>query len=271
MRARRSATACNTPSSDEASLRSVAHTDAPTRWRPIELLGRGGTAEVWRVADGAGREAVLKRARKEFLARPGLAAVLVAEYRWLETLKGEPFVAPLGFAEADGEALLALEYLPGGDLVSLLGARAVHWLSPLQTVARALVALHARGAAHADLKARHVLFAADGTARLIDLATVGPLDAPARPGTAAYRPAGRGVTGLQADAFALAALVFELCFARLPYGPEGQSFEGEEPAALRAGDRCIAKLAATARHELAAGGSRGLSPLLDVIESVRAG
>jgi serine/threonine protein kinase len=271
MRALLLSTACSGPTSENAGLRSVVRPEARIHWRPVELLGRGGTAEVWRAEDGAGREAVLKRPRESLRAQPGIAAVLSAEHRWLLALGGEPFVATWGFTEADGAPTLVLEYLPGGDLVSLMGARAVHWLTPLRAVARALTALHAHGAAHGDLKARNVLFAADGTARVIDLASAGPLDAPAQSGTAAYRPAGRGVTGRQADAFAFAALAFELCFGRLPYGRDGQAFAGQEPPAPPIAEGSVARLATTVRRELAAGGTRGLSPLLDVIESVRAG
>jgi serine/threonine protein kinase len=240
-------------------------------WRAVERLARGSTAEVWRAVDAAGREAALKRPREELRARPEMAAVLAAEHRWLVALGGAPFVTPLDYANLQGVPTLVLEYLPGGDLVSLIGAPAARWLPALRTVARALAALHARGAAHGDLKARNVLFAADGTARVIDLGGVRPLDGPAGPGTAAYRPAVSAVTGRRADAFALAALAFELCSARLPYGRAGQAFVGQEPPDVASGDTAMARLVSTARRELAGGGARGLSPLVDVIESVRAG
>jgi serine/threonine protein kinase len=271
MRALHLSTACSSPNNDNPGLRSEVRADAGTHWRPLELLGRGGTAEVFRAVDEAGREAALKRHRDELRAQPGMADRLSAEHRWLRSLGGEPFVATMGITAVDGTPTLVLEYLPGGDLVSLVGARAVHWLPPLRAVARALAMLHACGAAHGDLKARNVLFAADGTARLIDLASVGPLDAPAQRGTPAYRPAGCGVTGRQADAFAFAALAFELCFARLPFGRDGQAAQGQEPPAPAIAEEGVARLAETARRELSAGGIRGLSPLLDVIESVRAG
>lgn len=269
MRAPRLSTASDAPTADNARVHATTRGGAI--WRPVERLGRGGTAEIWRAVDGTGREAALKRPREEWRGRPEAASALAREHHWLQALAGDPFVATLGLAEHHGLPMLVLEYLPGGDLVSLVGAPAVHWLPPLKVVARALSALHTRGVAHGDLKARNVLFAADGTARVIDLTSVGPLDGPARAGTAAYRPAGQAVTGGRADAFALAVLTYELCCGRLPFGPEGQAFSGQEAPGAGAIEEGVARLVAVVRRELAGGAVRGLSPLLDVIESVRAG
>lgn len=241
------------------------------RWHAVESLGRGGSAEAWRVTDDAGREVALKVLRSELRDRPGAAEVLRREHAWLAALAGAPFVASFGVTEFRGSPALALEYLPGGDLVSVLGAPPRHWLPALRAVSAALAALHARGAAHGDLKARNVLFAADGGARVVDLATVGPLDAPAPRATAAYRPAGEQVTARQADCFALAALAFELLAGRLPFGPAGQTSVGQVPPRLASADAVVAALGSAVRGALRDGGRRGLSPLLDVIESVDAG
>lgn len=244
---------------------------APARWHVVESLGRGGSAEVWRVIDAEGREAALKVLRSDLRDRPGAAESLRREHAWLDALAGAPFVASFGVTEFQGSPALALEYLPGGDLVSVIGAHPRHWLPALRTVSAALTALHARGAAHGDLKARNVLFAGDGSARVVDLATVGPLDAPAPRTTAAYRPVGERVTARQADAFALAALTFELLTGRLPYGPAGPTAVGPAPPRVASADAVVTALGSAACDVLADGGRRGLSPLLDVIESVDAG
>ena len=120
------------------------------------------------------------------------------------------------------------------------------------------------------MKARNVLFAADGTARLIDLTTACGLDSPAVTTTAAYGlPArGRG-RAADADRFALAVLLFELSTGRLPYGPEGAGADFAEPPAVEPRDARAAGLLDAACAALRAGGRERLSYFSDVIESVR--
>jgi len=182
-------------------------------------------------------------------------------------------VAPLALVEGGDGPMIALEYLPNGDLVSLLGMPTPHWLPALRDVTSALTTLHDNAVAHGDIKARNVLFAADHTARLIDLTAARAVDEPAVPATGAYRlPAGTHASARAGDCFALAALLFELATAQLPYGPEGAVRLRDirpvpwpaEPAARR--------LLAAALAMLEAGGSlpQGLSHFADVIESVSA-
>jgi serine/threonine protein kinase len=143
-------------------------------------------------------------------------------------------------------------------------------LPALGAVVSGLAALERHGFAHGDLKARNVLFAADGSARLVDLTSARPLDAPPAPATAAYAvPEQRGVAARDADCFALAALLFELVTARLPYGPHGAA-SGAELSEVRLADPVAMRLEETAVAALRAKGRvQGLSYFSDVIESVR--
>jgi serine/threonine protein kinase len=254
-----------------AAPQARASGSAAARWHPVEWLGRGGAAEVWRAVDATGRVVALKKLRSKLRGRPGAVAYLERENEWLQTLEGGPFVISYGLIEHEESPALVLEYLPGGDLVSLLGASPRHWLPALRTVTAAVAALHSRGVAHGDLKARNVLFASDGAARIIDLTSVQPIEARAERTTAAYRPADRAVTAGQADCFALAVLSFELLTGRLPFGPAGQTVVGQQPTTPASADSTGAALAAAVCRGLAAGGREGLSPLSDVIESVGAG
>lgn len=243
-------------------------------WRALELCGRGGTAEIWHAVATDGRSGVLKRLRPELRREPAAHDLLRREFALLCEAAGSGFVRPLELVECDDGPALALEYLPHGDLVSLLGAPASQWLPALRSVVAALTALHARGVAHGDIKARNVLFAADGGARLIDLMSARAVDAPALPGTAAYSlPPGWRATAAAADCFAVAVLVHELVTARLPYGVQGPV----DVAAIAGGpdrpaDPSAARLQTVARGMLEAGGGlpQGLSHLADVIESVGA-
>jgi serine/threonine-protein kinase len=241
-------------------------------WRVVAPLGRGGTAEVWLARDAAGREAALKIPKADLRAHAAASVPLRREHAVLRRVASAHVVRPLELFEANGVAVLALEHLPHGDLVALAGAPLRHWLDAVRAVVAALVDLERCGLAHGDVKARNVLFAGDGGARLIDLSTARPLEAPAVCATAACAPpAAAGATAAEADCFALAALLYELATGRLPYGPHGAAARGEVADVPPCRDPAAARLLAAAVEALRAGG-RGLrlSYLGAVIESVRA-
>ncbi|HEY3515885.1 MAG TPA: protein kinase [Gammaproteobacteria bacterium] len=239
-------------------------------WRAVELLGSGGTAEVWRAVAPDGREAALKIVKRELRRHPGANSLLRREHEILRLVASPHLVGPYELIDCDGVAVLVLEYLPHGDLVPLVGTPPPHWLPALGAAIAGLAALERHGLAHGDLKARNVLFAADGSARLADLTSARPLDAPAVAATAAYglrEP--RGARAREADRFALAALLFELATGRLPYGPDGAS-AGAELADSAVPEPAAAPLKAAAMAALRAEGRvPGLSYFVDVIESVR--
>jgi serine/threonine protein kinase len=261
---------------------AIGHVAAPSfssrretgGWRVVALCGRGGTAEVWRaVARDGRREAALKILRPELQQSADARARLRAEFALLRAVASPALVSPLDLVELDDGPALALEYLPNGDLVSLLGAPARHWLPALRAVVAALTDLHAYGVAHGDLKARNVLFARDQRARVIDVTAARTVDAPAARSTAAYSlPSGISATACAADCFALAVLMHELATAQLPYGAEGPTSLGEIRPAATPLDPQAACLVAAAKPMLVAGGGlpQGLSYFADVIESVGA-
>ena len=234
-------------------------------WHAVALLGRGGTADVWHGVAPDGREAALKLAKPELRRHAAANDLIRHEHGVLLTVASTRLIEPYELIECDGVAVLALEYLPHGDLVPLLGMPPRHWLPAFRAVVGALLDLEHRGFAHGDLKPRNVLFAADGTARLADLTYARPLDAPAVVTTAAYGlPAPSSATARDADCFALAAVLFELLTARLPPGPGGLA-----NLDITAADAQAAPLLAAAIAALRAGGrAQGLSYFTDVIESV---
>jgi serine/threonine protein kinase len=240
-------------------------------WRPTALLGRGGMAEVWHVLSADGREAALKVPKPERRHDVAAHEVLRREHAVLRAVASPRIVQPYELLESDAGVALVLEYLPHGDLVSLLGAPPRSWLPAFRTTVAALVDLERHGLAHADLKASNVLFAADGSARLADLASARSLAAPAAVTTAAYGlPKGRSREAREADCFALAALLFELVTGRLPYGREGANGRAAVLAAVTTpADPVAMRLLAAATAALRAEGRvEGLSYFCNVIESV---
>jgi serine/threonine protein kinase len=216
------------------------------------------------------------------------AALLAREHALLARLKHPHIVATLGLVEHRGVSALALEYLPGGDLVSLVGAHPRHWIRAARDLSSALTYLHGRGWVHRDVKARNVLFDAAGRVRLIDFASALPIGAPASAAgtTAAHRApsAAPGVAERGDDAYAFAVLLYELLTGRLPHenARERSSrvsrwrrsrlsrapFPSWPAALLR--DRVIVPLAERVSAILRArrGGEPGLSAFADVLESV---
>jgi serine/threonine-protein kinase len=211
--------------------------------------------------------------KPELAHREDLRERLRGELEVLAAVRSAALVTPLELVEDEDGLGLVLEYLPNGDLVSLLGAPARHWLPALRAVLAALKDLHAHGLAHGDLKARNVLFARDHSARLVDFTAARPVDAPAARSTAAYSlPASMKAKAGTADYFAFAVLMHELATASLPYGAEGPVDLGALEAANRPLEPEAAQLVAAARPMLKSGGSlpQGLSYFADVIESVSA-
>jgi serine/threonine protein kinase len=238
-------------------------------WQAVALLGRGGTAEVWHAVTRDGREAALKLVKRELRRHSGANALIRREHELLRTVASAYLVAPYELIDCDDCAVSVLEFLPHGDLVSMLGTPVRHWLPAFADVVAALVDLERHGLAHGDLKPRNVLFAAAGSARLADLVSARPLDAPAVVTTAAYGLSAPG-RARDADCFALAALLLELLTGRLPYGPAGASPGGAELPAVPSADGEAAPLLAAATAALRAQGRvKGLSYFSDVIESVR--
>jgi formylglycine-generating enzyme required for sulfatase activity len=76
---------------------------------------------------------------------------------------------------------LVIEHLPGGSLQDRIDRRGplppVEAARTLASVARGLGVIHALGVLHRDLKPENVMFAADGTAKLVDFGIVRLLDA----------------------------------------------------------------------------------------------
>jgi serine/threonine protein kinase len=204
------------------------------RYRVEELLGGGGFGTVYRARGPDGDVAIKllradlgdrraeQRFRREFLAvarldHPGVVRVLEE-----------------GVHEED--RYIAMEFVPGGDLMRLAGAPPSRLLPALARLCDALAYVHGRGVVHRDLKPANVLLTRDeqpwprladfGIAKvsgegLSSLSSRGKLV-----GTIDFlspeQVLGQPVDA-RSDLYALGVMIHELWSGRLPF--EGTPFE----------------------------------------------
>ncbi|MBB3675721.1 hypothetical protein FHX36_001456 [Modestobacter versicolor] len=231
-----------------------------------ELLGRGGSGQVWRARprDGGPPVAVKVLVRGD-PERQEREAALLAELdhphlvRLLDVVRHE-------VRGGTAEVALVLELLAGGSLAALLARRgrlrAGEVVTTVAPVAAALAHAHDRGVVHGDLSPGNVVFTAEGRPVLTDLGTARLVGDTARAEvTPAYVDpvvARGGAPGPASDVFGVAAAAFHALTGIAPWNaadPRGTlavAAVGELPD--------LALLAPEAPAELLRVIRRGLSP-----------
>jgi len=199
-----------------------------SRYRLQTLLGRGGTAEVWRAEDEAlARDVALKLVTvptDESAARAGEEARLLARLN-------HPGLVPVYDAGSDerGRPWVVMELVEGETLADTLkrGPLASERAAAVgRSIAEALAYVHGQGLLHRDVKPANILVGRDGRVRLTDFGIARLVDA-ARVtstgmmvGTASYlapeQVAGEPV-GPPADVYALGLVLLECLTGQREY------------------------------------------------------
>ncbi len=241
---------------DDASLERLFLDEAERRFRPGELLGRGGTAEVRAVFDTRLRRHV---AVKTLIREPRRRTVM----RFLQEaqVSGQlehPNIVPVHDLAVgpDGRLQITMKRVQGRSLENLLGTGSagslVERLDIFRKVCDAIALAHSRGVIHRDLKPANVMVGEFGEVLVLDWGLAKVLDGREEPdgdptvsteqslhdgrltrddvvlGTPAYMPpeqaAGRGdEVDPRADVYSLGALLYALLAGRAPY--DGQAMQ----------------------------------------------
>jgi serine/threonine protein kinase len=195
------------------------------------LVGRGGMGVVYEAVDESlDRTVALKLIAPELAAEPGFRERFMIESRIAASLD-HPNVVPIFRAgEEDGVLFLAMRFVSGDDLRTLVDRDGP--LAPanagavIAQVAAALAAAHARGLVHRDVKPANVLVTADGHCYLTDFGLVKDLAATGVTrtgevlGTLDYVAPERiqgGETGPWTDVYALGCVLFFVLTGRVVF------------------------------------------------------
>ena len=208
------------------------------RFRIVALLGRGGMGEVYRAEDlKLGQPVALKFLPAEFVTDARLQERLLKEVRVARDVSHPNVCRVYDVVEAGNDQFIAMEYIDGEDLASLL--RRIGRLAPdkaadiARQLCAGLAAIHDKGLLHRDLKPANVMLDGRGRVRVTDfgLAVDAAVKSDVREiaGTPAYMAPeqleGRQLSR-QTDLYALGLILFELLTGR-------RFFEAGGAAALR--------------------------------------
>lgn len=203
---------------------------APDRYQVLQELAAGGMGRVYLARDVAlERFVALKMLSENWRSHPELRERFLREAKVAAKLSHPNVVAVHDVGEDDGRPYMALEYVEGRDLSSLLrekGRLEIGEAVPiLEAVANALGAAHAAGIVHRDVKPGNVFLREDGAIKLGDfgIARIEGLDLTETGmavGTPRYmapeQACGKPVDG-RTDIYALGVLAFHLLTGRPPF------------------------------------------------------
>lgn len=211
---------------------------------------------TWRVTDQSNQSLVLKG---------GPAALVEREFQTLSALHHPNIIDAIECIDGEAGRFLVLEYLPGGDLVSLAGQPPRYWSSAVMDVIDALRYLHHQGVVHRDLKARNVLFDSAGNARLIDFGSALAIGSQWSVGgtteVAVHPERGNAPVSAHDDVYALICLLHEMLYGM----PPGHGERGSVPKSAQR----LAELVDSSLAALSADALPGLDQLAAGVESLQ--
>jgi serine/threonine-protein kinase len=229
---------------DAASVTSPSNQgDQLGRYHLVRKIATGGMAEVFLAKvmgpGGFEKSMVIKRILPNLAKDPEFVAMFLQEAR-LAAQFGHPAVVQIfDFGEVNGSYFLAMEYVDGPNLRSILRSSPERRISPvvgarvIEEACEGLAYVHefadgsgaSMGLMHCDVSTDNLMIARNGAVKVVDFGVAtgagqGPNAAPGTvKGKIAYMPPEQiiGEADLRADVYALGVILYELAAGTRPY------------------------------------------------------
>ena len=208
------------------------------KYKILELIGRGGMAEVYKARHLDLESFVtIKLIRVERFPPEILSSVVKRfqnEARKMAQLSHPNIVKVIDFGSYEGIPFLVMDYMPGGTLKRYLGKPMPYRqaASLLMPVAEALAYAHSKGIIHRDVKPANILLSEDGRPMLSDFGVAKVVDSEethgltatgASIGTPEYMAPEQALgekVDYRVDIYSMGVILFELITGRRPYSAD---------------------------------------------------
>jgi serine/threonine-protein kinase len=206
------------------------------RYTILGPLGAGGMANVYHARDlNLQREVAIKLLREDLIADAAFQARFLQEARAAANLLHPNIVTVYDFGHDSGRMFMAMEYVQGTDLKTLLRRRGS---LPIEESVGLVIQVcagvgyaHRAGLVHCDLKPQNILITADGRAKITDfgiaraLASIHPEEYSdvvwGSPQYFAPEQAAGVPPSPASDVYSLGIILYEVLTTRLPFeGPD---------------------------------------------------
>ena len=152
----------------------------PTKIGKYEIvaeLGQGGMGVVYKARDPfIGRLVALKTITPELVSDPEILKRFYREAQSAGTLQHPNIVTIYDLGEADGRPYIAMEFVEGESLQSIINRRAriplAAKLKLVQQFCEGLDHAHKHGFVHRDVKPANILVTNDGVVKVVDFGIV---------------------------------------------------------------------------------------------------